>query len=186
MGIRAGSCRRGALVAGVLMTMSATVPPTATAQAVDPLASRQSRCNPQADLRCWYLVGAIGEAPERVAFIARNAGALSGGKRRIDYIQVVEQAGHAKRFYMWDLEVDCKAGSFRVLRLRDGNNDGTVVDATVVNDHWQTFSAGRFGESSAQPLACTDGPPPADSTLFIGNAYRAPDMMHQFRSVFWR
>lgn len=186
MGNRAGVCRRGALVAGVLMAMSATVPLTATAQGVDPLASGQSSCNPQADLRCWYLVGAIGEAPERVAFVARNQGALSGGKRRIEYIQVVEQARHPKRFYMWDLEVDCKAGSFRVLRVRDGHNDGTVLDAPVDNDQWQAFSAGRFGESSAQPLACTEGPPPANSTLFIGNAYRAPDVMHQFRSVFWR
>lgn len=92
--------------------------------------------------------------PQRVAFIARNAGALAGGgMRRIEYIQVMEHAPDPHRFNMWDLGVDCNAS--------------------------------RFGAPGAQPLACTEGQPPAEAAMFVGHAYRAPDMLHHFRSVFW-
>ncbi|MGY1409653.1 hypothetical protein ACW5EG_08765 [Luteimonas sp. A611] len=184
MDLRARLRRRGALVAGLLMGMSTGLPLATMAQDADPLTSRQLKCNPAADLRCWYLVGGMGEAPQRVAFVARNVDALSAGMRRIEYIQVVEQASHPHRFYMWDLEVDCNAGRFRVLRDQVGNANGTVTDDPVESDQWQAFGEGRFGEVNARPLACAGGEPPADA-MFVGNAYRAPDMMHHFRSVFW-
>lgn len=185
MGLRTRMRWRGALLMALLMGTLAAVPAAAVAQDSDPLATGKLKCNPAADLRCWYLVGGMGEAPGRVAFIARNVDALAGGMRRIEYIQVVEQPRHPERFYLWDLEVDCNAGRFRALRVRDGNANGTVTDDPVENDQWQAFGEGRFGEESARSLACTAGEPPAEEVMFVGNAYRAPDMMHQFRSVFW-
>ncbi|MCD9005708.1 hypothetical protein LDO31_05550 [Luteimonas sp. XNQY3] len=175
---------RSLLAAGSLAIVAGT-PAVGLAQEADPMASGKLRCNPAADLRCWYLVGGVGEAPRRLAFIARNIDALARGRRKVEFIQVIEQADYPERFVIWQLDIDCGKGSFRVERDRVGHANGTVTDDAIENDQWQAFSAGRYGERAVQPLACGTGEPGGDVALFLGNAYRAPDIVHQFRNVFW-
>ena len=176
---------RGSFAAWLWLAAAIALPSSAVAQASDPLLTGQLKCNPGADLRCWYLVGGVGEAPRRLAFIARNVDPLVDGKRRVEFIQAIEQADYKHRFVIWQLEVDCGSDRFRVERDRTGNANGTVTDAPVENPQWQSFDEARYGERSVKLLACSPGQPDADSTIFVGNAYRAPDVVHHFRSVFW-
>lgn len=169
-----------ALLAGLPSAVLAGEAATGTTPA-NASASPGEHCRPHRDLRCWYLVGAVGQAPRRLALIASNAGALEAGRRRVEFIQVIEQADYPHRFTIRQLEVDCNAGRFRILGDRVGHPDGMVTDAAIENDQWQAFSAGRFGEGSVQPLACNPGQPGADTALFLGNAYRAPDVIQHFR-----
>lgn len=159
--------------------------PAASAQEPDPLLSGRMKCNPSDDLRCWYLVGGVGDAPQRLAFIARNVDPLADGKRQVEFIQAIEHRNYKHRYVIWQLEVDCNRDAFRVLRDRAGNANGTVTDEAVENDQWQAFADGRYGEASVRDLACSAGQPDPSSTIFLGNAYRAPDVVHHFRSVFW-
>lgn len=143
------------------------------------------RCDPGQDLRCWYMVHAVGEAPRRLALIASNIGPLQAGRRKVEFVQAIEQADYKHRYVIWQLDVDCSAGRFRVERDRVGHPNGTVTDAPVENGDWQAVSEGRFGENAVVPLACSQGQPGPDTAIYLGNAYRAPDMVQHFRSVFW-
>jgi len=167
-----------------LAAVAAGTPFAGIAQEPDPLAGGRLKCNPSADLRCWYLVGGVGESPRRMAFIARNVDALAGGRRKVEFIQAIEQSDYPHGFVIWQLDVDCDKGSFRVERDRAGHRSGKVTEEPVENDQWQAFEEGRYGESSVQPLACSPGVPDGEA-IFVGNAYRAPDVVHHFRSVFW-
>lgn len=143
-------------------------------------------CNPAKDLRCWYLVGGTGEAPGRVAFIARHVDpAIVDGRRRLEFVQVIEPAAHPEAFVIWDMEVDCGKSAFRIGRTRAGLRDGRVVDKPVADGGWQAFAGARYGEAFAQPFACKAGPIGEDDAIFLWNAYRAPDVVRLFRNVFW-
>lgn len=183
-GIHSRLRRPRSLLAGLCLAVVAVLPLAAMAQDGDPLLSGRLKCN-SADLRCWYLVGGVGEAPRRLAFIGRNIDPLADGKRRVELIQVIEQSDYKHRFVIWQLEVDCNRTSFRVERDRAGNNNGTVTEEAVENGQWQTFAEARYGEASVQGLACSPDQPDPETTIFVGNAYRAPDVVHHVRSVFW-
>lgn len=182
-GIRTRLRSARALLAALLVAVVA-LPFNTMAQDGDPILSGRLKCN-SSDLRCWYMVGAVGEAPRRLAFIGRNIDPLVDGMRRVELIQVIDQRDYKHRFVIWQLEVDCNRASFRVERDRAGNSNGTVTDEAVENGQWQAFAEARYGESSVQGLACSAGQPDPGTTLFVGNAYRAPDVVHHFRSVFW-
>lgn len=147
-----------------------------------------STCRPERDLRCWYLIGAIGEQPERVAFVARHVDpTVAGEKRRVELLQVVEKVDFPERFSVWRLQFDCQRKMFRVEASLVGLPNGTAKAEPVDSTRWYSLEEGRSGEGIALPFACEERGQGSDEVtkLFMGNLYRGPDLINLFRRVYW-
>lgn len=145
-------------------------------------------CRTTESLRCWYLIGALGERPERVAFIARHLEpAVEDGKRRVEVMQIVEKPDFPERFSVWQLQFDCRQKKFRTEASSVGLANGITRAEAADPDRWYSHEAGRFGEGIALPFACDDGRVGAEpvTKLFMGDLYRAPDVINLFRRVYW-
>lgn len=151
--------------------------------------AREPACGAD-DVSCWYLVGGAGEAPRRVAYLARHAGtAADGGGPAVDLVQVLEAADAAHPYVLWRLRVDCGASALRTEHAWRARRDG-ILDRQPVQagDSPPLVPASHEG-TVALPFACDEdvarGRSSEHPALFVGNAYRAPDAVSGFRQAFW-
>lgn len=173
--------RRAGWQLGLAMAMAVLAPVDRGALAQEP-GCRDS------DASCWYLVGGIGEAPARVAWLARARAGSAQGHRRIELVQVLEERGAPHPYVVWDLQVDCAASALRTGDRWIAGRDGLLARQPG-DPRWTPAAEARHGESLALPLACdpevASGRSPTHAAMFIGNAWRAPDAQASFRQVFW-
>lgn len=174
--------RRTGWPLGLAMAMAVLVP-------VDQGVLAQERRCWDSDASCRSLVGGIGEAPARVAWLARTrTGASEGHHRGIELVQVLKDRGAPQPYAIWRMQVDCEAGTFREEERWLAGHDGLLA-RQAGGGQWTPAAEARHGGAGAVPLAC--GPDVARGrsqthvALFVGTAWRAPDAQAAFRQAFW-
>lgn len=142
------------------------------------------------EVSCWYLVGGTGEAPQRIAYLARHAVlAADEGERAVDLVQVLEGADAAHPYLIWRLRVDCDASTLRTEHAWRAGRDGILERQTAQAGAGMPLAPPSQDGQVAVPFACDENVARGRSSehlaLFVGNAYRAPDAVNAFRQAFW-
>src|SRR5690606_2474334 len=86
------------------------------------------------------------------------------------------------------LQVDCAAQAFRTVAVSLAARDG-LLQRQPPSRGWIPAAVVRHGGSAALPFACDPdvalGRSSEHAALFVGNAWRAPDAVREFRLAFW-
>lgn len=141
------------------------------------------------DVSCWYLVEGAGDPPSRIVWLARRLDvAAAAHPGAIELVQVQESPRASQPYAIRRLQVDCAAQAFRTedawLAARDG-----LLQRQPPSRDWIPAAEARHGESAALAFACDPdvalGRSSEHAALFVGNAWRAPDAVREFRLAFW-